>query len=94
MNPLEAVGALTLLLSTAAKGGTVDQLRINSERGPDGWSWRREVLTAASYTSWAVYGLMLGNTVVALSGLLGAGLSGLLLWQATRPINTATGDPS
>lgn len=82
MTLLTAVGGITLLLSTLAKGGALDQLRLIREHGPTGWSWRREVLIAASYTAWLGYGALLGDVVVALSGLLGAALSAVLLTQA------------
>ncbi len=84
MTLLTAVGAVTLALSTLAKGGTLDQLRIIRERGPAGRSWRRESLIAASYASWLVYGLLAGDLVVAASGVLGVALSGLLLREAAR----------
>ena len=83
MTLLTLVGAITLLLSTAAKLGALLQARINRS-GTAGWSWGREVLIAASYASWLAYGCLLGDVVVAASGALGAGLSGLLLWQAVR----------
>ena len=90
------VGGVTLLLSTLAKGGAVDQLRIIRAHGPAGWSWRREALIAASYASWAAYGCLLGDVVVTASGLLGTALSGLLLAQAAthrRETPTRTTDP-
>lgn len=83
MTLLTLVGAITLLLSTTAKLGALLQARIN-RAGTAGWSWGREVLIAASYASWLLYGLLAGDAVVALSGVLGVGLSGLLLWQAAR----------
>lgn len=83
MTLLAAVGVVTLLLSTVAKLGALLQVRVN-RTGTGGWSWGREVLIAASYASWLLYGLLLGDVVVAASGGLGVGLSGLLLWQAAR----------
>ena len=70
MSLLAAVGGLTLLLSTVAKLGALLQVRVNRS-GTSGWSWGREALLA-------------GDLVVALSGVLGVALSGLLLWQAAR----------
>lgn len=84
MTLLTLVGGVTLLLSTLAKLGALLQARINRGGGTAGWSWGREVLIAASYASWAAYGALLHDLVVALSGVLGVALSALLLWQAAR----------
>lgn len=83
MTALALVGGLTLLLSTLAKLGALLQARIN-RTGTSGWSWGREALIAASYTSWLAYGVLLRDVVVGMSGALGLTLSAGLLWQAAR----------
>jgi hypothetical protein len=84
VEPTSAVAAATLILSTAAKVGTVDQIRINHLRGCAGFSWRREGLYVSSYTAWVAHGALSGDLVVAASGVLGALLSAALLGQVVH----------
>ncbi|MFE9099777.1 hypothetical protein [Actinomadura geliboluensis] len=82
MTLIAAVGATTVVLSSAAKLGALLQLRLNHRHRSAGFSWGREVLAAASYASWLAYGPLIGDPVVTASGALGTTLSAVLLTQA------------
>lgn len=82
MTLVALVGAATVVLSSAAKLGSVLQLRLNRRHGCRGFSWGREALAAASYGSWLAYRVLLGDVVVTASGALGTALSAALLTQA------------
>lgn len=76
------LSALTVVFSIAAKGGSLDQIRINwLYQSVKGFSWRREVINWLSYCVWVAHGYAIGSHVEIYAQSLGVVTSGILLTQ-------------
>jgi uncharacterized protein with PQ loop repeat len=82
VNQALAAADTVAVLSTAAKAGTVAQLRRNYRtRSAAGLSRSREVVFTAAYAAWLWHGIVAGQVPEIVSGALGGAMSLALLAQ-------------